>query len=162
MADHLKINLNRNIKYYYLYSATWVMMIGPILTVFFLEKGLSFSQIMVLQTIAAIATVITEVPSGAIADLYGRKVSLMLSSLSFVIGLLLFVWSPNYLVLIAGQIFAGIAISFKSGADSSLIYDTLLKQDRIKDYMRIQSRGHSYFLGAQIIGSILAGIFFTA
>ena len=80
----MKKILERNIKLYYIYSATWIMMIGPILVVFLLEKGLDFKQIMFLQTVGAVSIVITEVPSGAIADLYGRKTSLIISSLSFV------------------------------------------------------------------------------
>ena len=157
----MKKQLEKNILYYYLYSATWVLMIGPILTVFLLEKGLTFSQIMLLQTISSIATVVTEVPSGAVADLYGRKFSMFLSSLSLIVALLIFVFAPNYFFLVLAEAFAGMGMSFKSGADSSLVYDTLLKLDREKDYLRVQSRGHSYFLGTQIIGSALAGVLYS-
>lgn len=153
--------LEKNIQYYYLYSATWILMIGPVLTIFFLQKGLSFSQIMLLQTISSISTVVTEVPSGAVADLYGRKTSMLLSSLSFIIALLFLVYAPNFALLVLAEIFSGMAMSFKSGADSSLVYDTLLKLDREKDYLEVQSRGHSYSLGTQIIGSALAGFLYT-
>lgn len=153
--------LELNIRYYYLYSATWVMIIGPIMTVFLLAKGLNFSQIMFMSSVCAASTVISEVPSGAIADLYGRKLSLMLSSACFAISMLIFVFGPTMYILLIGEFFAGIGLSFKSGADSSLVYDTLLKLDREKDYVEVQSKGHSFFLGTQIIGSIVAGLLYS-
>lgn len=59
----------------------------PIIVLFWQDIGLNMLQIMTLQAVFAIATVIMELPSGVFADLYGRKLSLILAGLMDTVGI---------------------------------------------------------------------------
>ena len=72
----------KNIKTYKIYAIfNNLILLGPILTVFYLAKGLSFTQIMLLTSVASITTILFEVPTGVVADRYSRKLSIMIGCL---------------------------------------------------------------------------------
>lgn len=57
------MDITRNIKTYYIYSIfAELIILGPIIVLFLTAKGLSFTEIMLLQSIAAISVVVFEVP----------------------------------------------------------------------------------------------------
>jgi len=68
-----------------------MLIIGPVLVPFMLFKGLSYSQIMLLQSISAVSVIVFEVPTGAIADKFSRRISLFLSGWFCASGLILYI-----------------------------------------------------------------------
>jgi MFS family permease len=70
--------------------------------------------------------VVIEVPTGAFADLYGRKTSLMLAALFIVIACVIFGLGNNIWHFMIANIIFGLGVSLNSGADSAFIYDSLL------------------------------------
>ena len=68
------MQLRHNIlKMYLLNGVVWFMVAMPIIILFFQEHGLSLTQIMTLQAIYSFSVALFEIPSGYIADLFGRK-----------------------------------------------------------------------------------------
>lgn len=147
-----------NINMYFGYSTfSNLLILGPILTLFFLEKGLNFTQIMIISAVSAIGTVIFEVPTGMIADRIGRKYSLILNSVFWAITCLIYAVSNNFYVFLIGEIFFSIGAAFGSGADSALLYDALKLDGQEGSYQKIEGKAMSYVFYSQALGSILAG-----
>jgi hypothetical protein len=72
----MREKMNRNISVYYRFKFSQNMLIiGPVLVPYMLFKGLSYSEMMFLQSISAVAVVLFEVPTGSIADRVSRKFS---------------------------------------------------------------------------------------
>ncbi len=66
--------MEKNIRRFYWYRLTKFGLFHiAILVLFYQERGLSFSQIMILQSVYYFAKVLSEVPTGAWADRVGRK-----------------------------------------------------------------------------------------
>lgn len=151
----------KNISVFYLYSGFGARLIAPIVVLFLLNKGLSFTQIMLLQSINSISIFLLEVPTGAIADLVGRKWSLMLSSIMMVLGLTVYVVTSNFYIFIVAEIMFALGLSLKSGADSALIYDSLKELGRAKEYAKIQGRAQFYGLIIQTVGSVIIGYLYS-
>jgi MFS family permease len=112
----------------------WSALIAPFWVVFFKEVGLSYTEISLLIMVSYVVTLIFEVPTGAVADLWGRKLSVIISLLitggSF-IGIFLFFDSfPALLVLFALQGFGG---TFISGAFSAWVADSLISSGAERD-----------------------------
>ena len=150
--------LRHNIHMYFGYSTfSNLLILGPILTLYYLEKGLSFTQIMLISAVSAIGTVIFEVPTGMIADRLGRKYSLMLNSVFWAITCLIYALSNNFYVFLIGEIFFSIGAAFGSGADSALLYDALKVQQREGEYQKIEGRAMSFVFYSQAVGAVLAG-----
>ncbi|HQN29455.1 MAG TPA: MFS transporter, partial [Mesotoga sp.] len=74
--------MERNVRVYNRFRFSQNMLIiGPVLVPYMIFKGLSYSEIMLLQSISAISVVLFEVPTGSLADRISRKFSLVISSL---------------------------------------------------------------------------------
>ena len=152
------MDYSKNVKIYYLYSTfAELLILGPILVLFLIAKGLSFTEIMVLQSISAIAVVLFEVPTGAVADKIGRKESLLLGSLLWAVSLGIYVVGNSFPMFMLAEVIFSLGATFKSGADNALMYDSLKAVGREKEFQRIEGKARSFALYAQAIGSIIAG-----
>lgn len=83
----------KNVRRFYLFQAAFgAMIIGPIIMIYLLDvKGLTFTQAMLLNTFSSLALVIFDVPTGAIADYYSRKICLSMGG--FILGLSLVLYA---------------------------------------------------------------------
>ncbi len=82
-------------------------------------------QLALLGTVLLVAVLIAETPTGVVADLHGRKRSLIIAQV--VMGLSFF-WSgmsENYWIILPAQAMAGIGWTFRSGADVAWLTDEL-------------------------------------
>jgi MFS family permease len=101
------------------------------------ENGLSLTQVMLLQSIFAILTVILEIPSGYFADIYGRKRTLIIAGIMGVMAMTTYSLGYNFLHFLIAEIFFAINVSFTSGTTSAFIYDTLQNLGKEKEYKKI-------------------------
>lgn len=156
------MGISKNIRNYYIYSAfAELLILGPIMVLFLKGKGLSFTEIMLLQSIAAVSVVAFEVPTGAIADKYGRKFSMCLGASLWGISLLIYVLGKSFIIFMIAEITFSLGATLKSGADTALIYDSLKISNREGEFQKIEGQARSYSLYAQAFGSILAGFIFV-
>ncbi len=133
MAD--KRGVLGNIPKIYLTSfLTGLAFFGAIAVPFFLDWGnLNYATIFTLEAVFSITIVLSEVPTGVFADKYGRKNSILVGIFLHIIGILLFVaLGPNFWVFFASEIIWGVALSFVSGADRALAFDSLVETKREK------------------------------
>lgn len=152
------MDLHKNIKTYYFYSAfADLLILGPIIILFFQAKGLSFTKIMTLQSIAAISVVLFEVPTGAIADKIGRKVSVSIGALLWAVSLSIYIVGDNFYIFALAEIIFSLGATLKSGADTALIYDTLKSLNNEMKFQAIEGKARAISLWSQAFGSIIAG-----
>jgi len=103
----------------------------PVFTILFLDYGLTLEQFAILNLVWALTIVVAEVPSGALADIMGRKRLLVFASfLMFIeMGILVIVpigaSSLLFFVFLINRICSGLAEAAASGADEALAYDSL-------------------------------------
>jgi MFS family permease len=129
-----------------------IRLIWMITTLYLLWLGFDFTNIGLFETIFAIVIVALEMPTGALADLIGRKKSLMISAALNAIGFTLIglMNDPSQYYLIA--LVMGAAWSFCSGAEVALLYDTVKKLGCQKEYKKIRGRINAVNQIASIIG----------
>jgi len=108
----------------------------PVLAVLFLDLGLSATQYTLLNFVWAIAIVVAEVPSGALADRIGRRPLIIASAVCMVLEMALLLAAPLnggltlLLICLANRMLSGLAEALASGADESLAYDSLAAESR--------------------------------
>ena len=138
------------------------MIIMPIIVIFFQENGLSLKEVMILQGVYSLMVALMEIPSGYLADVFGRKHTLTLGAILAFVGFLILSLSFTFWPFFIGEIILGVGASFISGADSALLYDSLLESDKESDYIKVE--GRAYGIGnfsealAGICGGLLADI----
>jgi MFS family permease len=137
---------------------------GGVLIPFFLDWGqISFTQIMFLQSFFMISVVVLEVPTGAIADFFGRKTSVVLGAAATAGAVLIYASVPLYAIFFIAELFWALGFSLLSGAQDALMYDSLKCVRRERSSKEVLGRFHSCeVIGIMIsapVGSIIAHYF---
>src|SRR3989344_3135773 len=143
-----------NINLFYLFKIVNSLELTlSIFVLFMLANKLTMTQVMILETIFILCVLLFEIPSGAFADLYGRKLALAISMILISASLVIFGLGSNFWIFLIAQIINSLGTAFSSGADSAFLYDSLKEIKKEKDYSKIY--GRSNFL-AQITWAISA------
>lgn len=137
-----------------------VIPLYPLYALFFADSGLSDAQISVLFIIWSTVSVITDVPSGAFADRFGRRRSLVLASLVQAAGYALWIALPGFAGFALGFVLWGISGSLISGAMEALFYEGLSAVGAKEHYAHLIGRITAAGLIAQVPAALLATVLF--
>ena len=113
---------NINLLFYSQFSRG-LMFYLPIIALFYQSSVNSIAKVAFIFAAGSLAMTIFEVPSGAFADLFGRKNTLLISQGLKIISILILFISTSFVILIVHAIIRSIARSFVSGTDTALMYD---------------------------------------
>ena len=95
---------------------------------FLLKNGLDLFQVNMVNFSFMIGGLIFEIPTGAYADYFGRKKSIVLSSFLMAIGLFVYFFSKNMTMFVIAELIAALALTFTSGALDAWLVDSLQRQ----------------------------------
>lgn len=154
-------NLQANVWKFYVYKTLRGLLMGlatPILVLYFLDRGITLAEFMVLMSVLNLSVFVLEVPTGVVADKYSRKWSVCSGSVFMGICILIQLTTVNYPLLILGSIAWGLGESLVSGADSALLYDSLLADQMEEAFQQIVGTAISLQLSATVLGTLLCGI----
>jgi len=152
------MQLRHNIlKMYLLKAVLWFMVAMPIIVLFFQEHGLTLTEVMILQSIYSFSVALFEIPSGFLADIFGRKRTIVLSTIFTFIGFLAFSFFGGFYAFAIAQVLVGIGGSLMSGSDSAIIYDTLLETNSKNTYTKIEGRAYAIGNFSEAFAGILGG-----
>ncbi len=132
--------------------------IAPVTIIYFQELGFSFIQISLIFAIPMFATLIFEIPTGAIADIFGRKFSVILSLILG--GILTFIvpFFKGLIILVAIFFLSAVADTLSSGADEAWIVDLLKHKKKSNLVQHYYSRQLMFAGAGLVIGGVLSGI----
>ncbi|MDP3696451.1 MAG: MFS transporter [Candidatus Taylorbacteria bacterium] len=151
--------MKKDIFIYYLFSFLLGFYIANGTTVLFeRELGFSYQQVFVLAAFYMLMFIIFEVPSGAMADLLGRKKTMALGCFVLAVGAVASGLSENFWQLFLSFFLWAFGFSCISGADEALIYDRLKDE---KEYTRVWGRAHFFFLIAMALAGILGPMLYA-
>ncbi len=132
------------------------MLFMPYVVLFYEENGLGMKEVMLLQAIYSITIVALEIPSGYLADVLGRKKSIVYGSCLAFLGFFTYSLSFGFTGFLVAEIALGIGQSLVSGADSALLYDTLLDMKKEKQYIKYEGRITSLGNISEAVAAVLA------
>jgi hypothetical protein len=136
-----------------------MLFVLPVLVPYYHDViGLSFSQFLLGEVLFSTIVVLMEVPSGWLADMWKRRLVLMIGSLTEIFGFALLLNADSFAMALLVQGSLGIGVSLISGTNTALLYDTLLQFRMTRHFRRLEGMRHS--MGLYIIGfASLAGRF---
>ncbi len=152
----LKIRNNIGKNYIFL-GLSYVDLTRGLWMIWLTLRGFSLTQLGVMEGLFHLTTFLMEVPTGIIADLFGRKISRILGRIIFLGSLFILYYSRSFPVQCLGFSMSAIGYNFESGAGEALIYDSLKEIGRESVYKKIAGINNLIFEGGSIISLIVGG-----
>jgi len=155
--------LRRNIPLLYAFSFLQMTLFPmAVITLFWKDHiGLSLSQILLLQSIFAVAMVVMEYPSGYISDRIGYRTALTAASILGLAGWGYYTVASSFRDVLIAEVMLGISTSFISGTDSALLFESLKRGGREADYARCEGRSTFFGQTGEAAGAIFAGVLYA-
>jgi DHA3 family tetracycline resistance protein-like MFS transporter len=145
------------VRTYYAFNGVWSFLSALTFTLsmvyYVKDVGLSPLQMVLVGTTLEVACFLFEVPTGIVADLYSRRLSIIIGFTLIGAGFLLQGLVPAFIAILAAQVLWGIGYTFTSGADQAWITDEI-GEDRVG---RVFVREQQVNLTAKIAGTVSAG-----
>jgi MFS family permease len=133
----------------------------PIWVVFLQRKGLSLTQVGLLEGVAWTITALLEVPTGAIADRWGRKASIAVGASLYALAMFLILAEALSPAFLLGYALWNSSTAFVSGADSALLYDSLKADGRAAEAAKQTGRYAAINQASQGIASLVGAAIAT-
>lgn len=156
-------SLRRNIPLLYAFSFLQMTLFPmAIITLFWKEHiGLSLSQILLLQSIFAVAMVVMEYPSGYISDRIGYRTALTAASLLGLAGWGYYTVATSFRDVLIAEVLLGISTSFISGTDSAMLFESLKESGAEATYARCEGRSTFFGQTGEAAGALFAGVLYA-
>jgi MFS family permease len=157
-------NPHRNIRKLYAFSFLQKTLFPmAIITLFWKDHiGLSLAQILLLQSIFSLATVVLDYPAGYVSDRLGYRIALNIASLFGIAGWGIYTVAGSFGEVLLAEILLGISLSFISGSDSALLFETLRAEGNEQLYARFEGRMNGFAQTGEALGAIFAGVLYAA
>lgn len=155
----MKVKLLRNIKLDYLSTfITNLNMQSCIWVLYLTHCNMSLLQIGLLEGIYHITSMICEIPSGAWADLVGRKRSMLISRGCITISCIIMLFSRNFWGFALSFVIQALGNAFTSGSEEALVYDSLKCIDKEDDFIKVNGRLNMLIEVSQAIATVVGGV----
>lgn len=150
--------LHKNIKIFYLATTLTTLAASlphAVLTVLLFAKGLSLTQIMLVQATYSLVILVSEYPSGLLADLYSKK-ALFLWAKVFLLGMFLLVWSgESFQAILLAWACYGLAMALESGTLDAQLINELKHQTQDRLVAKFISNTNRLDLIGALFGGVL-------
>ncbi len=131
-------------------SAIWVLYLG--------YCGLNLAQIGLVEGIYHATSIVFEIPSGAVADLLGRKRSMILSKICIVISCIIMLFARSFWFFALSFIIQALGNNLNSGSEEALVYDSMKFAGQEERYMGVCGRINMLVEVSQGIATVVGGI----
>ncbi len=154
------INIKTAPRYLYIINILQNMLFClPILMLFYQHKEVSIGDFFFIQGISLAAVFLLEIPSGYIADIFSRKISLLIGLLGWIGGYICWIAGSGFYFILLGELIFALGISFISGTLDAYLYDLLKKRNKThlyhKKLSKLQSCGNTGLFIASLSGAFL-------
>ncbi|WP_146200581.1 MFS transporter, partial [Paenibacillus agaridevorans] len=126
-------------------------------------RGMTIPMVVMTEILFALTIVVLEIPTGIIADKWGRKRMLLVAAVIGCLEFLLLLFSTEFWHFALVVLLTAVAASASSGADNAMLYDSLKEDGMQSSFERIVGRMNALDIVsitiAALSGSLLAGKF---
>lgn len=152
--------LRRNIRIFQITGFDITVLIVPVIVLIWLEAGLDFHEMLLLQGIFILPILVLEIPSGSIADsIWNRKGCTGIYHLLFSLSMFLYAIGDEFFSFALAELLAGMGIAFETGSDTALVYDSLqsLEHDVDEKFGKIVSKRMTIMFLGGALGALAGG-----
>jgi MFS family permease len=160
--------IRRIVLQYYLLSLltrAGVNIIAATYVTFLLSKGLNLFEVNLVNMVFFVSLFLCEIPTGAFADVFGRKASFVLSCFLLMGSMLTYTYSETFTSFAIAETLGALGATFASGAFDAWLVDSLKHRGYTKSvrpiFVRALQLKHGCGLFIALLGAVLAEISLT-
>lgn len=157
MTDAARARRNVRLLYAFTFLRDFHLWIPVWIVFLIVERGFSLTQVTVAESLFLLGVLALEVPTGAVADRWGRSRSLGLGALCLGLATIIFAFTSSFAILMTSFMIWSVAATLMSGADMAFLYDTLKVAGDEGAYERSAGRAHAFGWAGAGIGTFLGG-----
>ena len=116
----------------------------PFFILFCLEKNFSYAEIGLLISIREISIFFLEIPTGAIADTFGRKKAMIFSFSAYIVSFLCYYYSNNFMSMTIASVLFALGEAFRTGTHKAMIFSWLKHSNRENEKTQIYGYTRSW------------------
>ncbi len=124
-------------------------------------RGYSLVEIGIAETVFHIVSLVFEIPSGVLADVFGRKKMLVVSTIMGMLSDVIMILSGNLFTVCLSVAFRALSYNFASGSGDALAYDSLKKVKQESEFERYESNQLIIYRLCSGISTLCAGFSLT-
>ena len=124
----------------------------------FLERGMTFALIGALIGFRELSIAALEIPTGAIADVVGRRWSMIWSHVAYIVAFILFGLTTSIPALFVAMFAFAVGEAFRTGTHKAIIFAWLIQQGREKEKTHIYGITRSWSKIGSAVSVVIAGI----
>ncbi|MFH0902993.1 MAG: MFS transporter [Pseudomonadota bacterium] len=149
----------RDLRLFYLFRllATSYLFV-PVSVAYAISRGLGFVEIGLLNTIYSLVVILTEVPTGALADRYGRRAAMTAGALAMVGSCGAFLFASTFTGFAIAQGLAALSMTLCSGSDSAYLFDLLNDRGRSDEYPRHEGTSSAWHQAGNTVAFAAGGL----
>ncbi len=126
-------------------------------TIFLQSRGMNLWNMNMVNVFFMLLSAFLEMPTGAFADKFGRKNSVIASCTISAISTIVYYFSNNFWEFVIAEIIGAFAITLYNGAMQAWLFDSLRHHAYSGDINEVQRKENQWSLIGQICGSVLGG-----
>jgi len=157
----LKKISSRNVNLYYITQFFDSLNFNIPIIIVFLQGKVTIPQVTFLFGYRYLIQIVSELPTGAFADLLGKKVSIIVGFFLNTIYFSMLFFSAGFPQLIIAYTLGGIGDSFLSGSTDALVYDSLKEDKKESLYSKVMAKQGLIYQVGLIIGTLSGGFLYT-
>lgn len=162
VAELAPLQVDRQVRRLGVYAAlTYPFACIPFLYFYLRDYGIGIDAYAHLIAIYYATMVIAEVPTGLLADRFGRRLALIAGPSVLAVGFLTMRLGSDFATFACGEILLGLGHSLLSGPPSALLFDSLALAGRAEGYLRTEATLHAWRALGTGLSFLLGGIVAT-
>ncbi|NCC64562.1 MAG: MFS transporter [Spirochaetia bacterium] len=126
--------------------------------IYLAHRGFSLMQLGLLEAFFHVTSFLMEVPTGTVADIWGRKASRIAGRFAYAASLFCMFYAQSFSLQLVAFALSALGYNLESGAGDAFLYDSLLLDERESSYMKIKGMDELFYQICAIVSFILGGV----
>ncbi len=138
------------------FCSFWI--IAPLIVPYYVENGLSATQVYSVQAIYSLAALLLDIPTGYLSDVIGRRRTLLLGGLLLPLGMVAYALAHGFWTIVLAELLVASGNSMRIGADTAFLFETLEELGEAQDYKKREGQGNFLERAGSAIASLLSSL----
>lgn len=155
-----RFEVSRNVRLFY--TLGFVRELSPLLVIWVVYltdyRDLSLAQVGLMEGLFWLIKLATEVPTGAFADRFGRRLTFMTGFVLEAVGVVIFAVASDFALLTVSYSIWAAGLAFRSGNEEAYLYDALAAGERQREFSDRIGMYWAISISGLLIGGLLGGL----